>query len=91
MSSVDYAKTVDFKIPFFSRAMAVCISLMFGRLGSVFGSNLVGFLLDSHCQITFALSGVTLLISGVLVFFIPNIARRSFEEFEMKDRRVSLN
>lgn len=70
--------------------MAVCISLMFGRLGSVFGSNLVGLLLDSHCQVTFVLSGVTLLISGVLVFFIPNIARRSSDDFEIKDRRASL-
>lgn len=56
------------------RAMAVCISLMFGRLGSVFGSNLVGLLLDSHCQVTFALSGATLFLSSVLVIFIPNIS-----------------
>lgn len=62
------------------RAMAVCISLMFGRLGSVFGSNLVGLLLDSHCQVTFALSGVTLMLSAVLVFYIPNISRRSSDE-----------
>lgn len=71
--------------------MAVCISLMFGRLGSVFGSNLVGLLLDSHCQVTFALSGITLFCSAVLVFFIPNISRRSMsDDFEYADRRVSL-
>lgn len=72
------------------RAMAVCISLMFGRLGSVFGSNLVGLLLDSHCQVTFALSGVTLLLSAILVFYIPNISRRSSDDFEVAGRRDSL-
>lgn len=72
------------------RAMAVCISLMFGRLGSVFGSNLVGLLLDSHCQVTFALSGVTLLLSAVLVFYIPNISRRSVDDCEVAGRRDSL-
>lgn len=72
------------------RAMAVCISLMFGRLGSVFGSNLVGLLLDTHCDMTFALSGITLLLSGVLVFFIPNISRRSSSDEFVDTRRASL-
>lgn len=85
------ASTIEI-YPTSMRAMAVCISLMCGRLGSVFGSNLVGLLLDSHCQITFALSGVTLLISGLLVFMIPNISRRSSDEIVTIDhgRRASL-
>lgn len=58
------------------RAMAVCISLMFGRLGSVFGSNLMGLLLDTHCDMTLAFSGGALLLSSFLVFFIPNISQR---------------
>lgn len=73
------------------RAMAVCISLMFGRLGSVFGANLVGLLLDTHCQVTFALSGLTLLLSSVLVVFIPNISRRSSSSDDFINvRRASL-
>lgn len=70
------ASTIDL-FPTNLRAMAMCISLMFGRLGSVFGSNLVGLLLDRYCDATFLLSGITLLLSGILAFFIPNINRRS--------------
>lgn len=56
--------------------MAVCISLMFGRLGSVFGANVVGLILDSYCDVTFIFSGSLLCLSGALAFLIPNIARR---------------
>lgn len=35
--------------------MAVSISMMFGRLGSIVGSNLVGVLLESNCSATFYL------------------------------------
>lgn len=37
--------------------MAVCISLMFGRLGSVAGSNMVALLIDDQCNSVFLLSG----------------------------------
>lgn len=43
------------------RAMAICISLMMGRLGSVVGANLVGFLLDYHCEAAFYICGVSLI------------------------------
>lgn len=33
--------------------MAVSISMMFGRLGSIVGSNLVGVLLENNCSATF--------------------------------------
>ncbi|XP_050076074.1 synaptic vesicle glycoprotein 2B-like [Anopheles maculipalpis] len=62
------------------RAMAVCISLMFGRLGSIVGSNLVGFLLDTHCELTFWISGLLLVGCGVLSFFIPHIYKRQASE-----------
>lgn len=71
------------------RAMAVCISLMFGRLGSVFGSNLMGLLLDSHCNLTLAFSGGALLISSVLVFFIPNISKRNLSKKSEKEIEVT--
>ncbi|KAJ6640092.1 Synaptic vesicle glycoprotein 2B [Pseudolycoriella hygida] len=70
------AATVDL-YPTNLRAMAVCISLMMGRLGSVVGANIVGLLLDNHCELAFTLSGSTLIFSGVLAFFIPDIRSRT--------------
>ncbi|XP_058058028.1 synaptic vesicle glycoprotein 2B-like [Anopheles bellator] len=77
--SVVNACTVDL-FPTNLRAMAVCISLMFGRLGSVVGANIVGILLDSHCELTFWISGVSLIGCAVLSFFIPKIYSRSVSE-----------
>lgn len=54
--------------------MAISLSLMCGRLGSIFGSNIVGVFLDNHCESTFLLSGGSLLLGCILVFFIPNIS-----------------
>lgn len=56
-----------------NRAMAICISLMLGRLGSVTGSNMVAYLIEENCEFTFYLCGTTLLAAAVLTFFIPNI------------------
>ncbi|XP_062564069.1 uncharacterized protein LOC134226948 [Armigeres subalbatus] len=58
------------------RAMAVCIALMIGRMGSVVGSNMLGILLEKHCELTFGIASVLLIICGVLSFFIPNIRQR---------------
>lgn len=60
------------------RAMAVCIALMVGRLGSVVGSNMLGILLEQHCELTFGIASVLLIVCGLLTFFIPNI-RQSVE------------
>ncbi|KAL9884923.1 synaptic vesicle glycoprotein 2B-like [Glossina fuscipes fuscipes] len=68
------AATVDL-YPTRLRAMAVCISLMMGRLGSVVGANIVGALITNHCEITFISSGVSLILAGLLGFFIPNPAK----------------
>ncbi|KAH8407222.1 hypothetical protein KR222_010895 [Zaprionus bogoriensis] len=40
-------------VPTHLRGKAVCICLMLGRTGSVFGSNIIGVLLESYCSITF--------------------------------------
>jgi VNT family MFS transporter (synaptic vesicle glycoprotein 2) len=58
------------------RSLAMSISLMFGRLGALVGVNVAGFLLEEYCGATFTLSGVVLLLSGVLTFFIPNIIKK---------------
>lgn len=58
------------------RSLAMSISLMFGRLGSLIGVNIAGSLLENHCGATFTISGGVLLLSGVLTFVIPNIMKR---------------
>ncbi|XP_053698215.1 synaptic vesicle glycoprotein 2B-like [Sabethes cyaneus] len=70
--SVVNAVIVD-SFPTNLRAMAVCIALMFGRLGGVLGANMLGLMLDTHCEWTFAISGFVLLLCTILSFFIPNI------------------
>lgn len=37
--------------------MAISISLMFGRMGSIAGSNITAVLLNNHCEAAFYLSG----------------------------------
>lgn len=41
--------------------MAICIALMFGRLGSVVGANIVALLLDDHCETAFYMSGISVI------------------------------
>ncbi|KAI8421231.1 hypothetical protein MSG28_008293 [Choristoneura fumiferana] len=43
------------------RAMAVCLSMMMGRLGSVVGSNLIGVFMRTNCGVSFYLFGGLLL------------------------------
>lgn len=58
------------------RSLAMSLSLMFGRLGSLVGGNVAGILLENYCSWTFTLSGGVMMICGVLTFFIPNIFRK---------------
>lgn len=59
------------------RAMALCLSLMSGRLGSVAGSNIIGALLDDHCEYIFYMPTILLSVSAILAFTIPNISKRN--------------
>lgn len=64
-------------------AMAICIALCCGRLGSVIGSNMVAYLLEENCEFTFYLCGSTLIGKAKLSayffecfsynFFFPSI------------------
>lgn len=54
--------------------MALCLSLMSGRIGSVVGSNVIGSLLDNYCAYTFVMPTILLISSGCLAFTIPNIS-----------------
>lgn len=63
------ASTVDL-YPTSLRAMAVCVSLMMGRVGSVTGTNFVGLLLDDYCEVVFCSTGL-ILISRCFVSIEP--------------------
>ncbi|XP_053674342.1 synaptic vesicle glycoprotein 2A [Anopheles nili] len=54
------------------RAMAVCLSLMMGRLGSVFGSNLVGLIMEQNCTLTFYLFASGSIICAALTLVLPS-------------------
>ncbi|XP_055298707.1 synaptic vesicle glycoprotein 2B-like [Sitodiplosis mosellana] len=87
-SNVLNAVTVDL-YPTTMRAMAISISLMFGRLGSIAGSNTAAILLDDHCEAAFYLSGLLTIAMGVLAFFIPNIHKR-VKNSDEPDTRLSI-
>ncbi|XP_037044113.1 synaptic vesicle glycoprotein 2B-like isoform X4 [Bradysia coprophila] len=70
------ASTVEL-FPTKLRAMALCLSLMSGRIGSVVGSNIIGTLLDNYCAYTFVMPTILLISSGCLAFTIPNISKRN--------------
>ncbi|GAB0095766.1 synaptic vesicle glycoprotein 2B-like [Sergentomyia squamirostris] len=82
------AATVDL-FPTHLRAMSVCISLMMGRLGSVFGSNLVAAMLEYNCEATFLISGISLILCGILSIFIPNVQVRPNRR--VREERLSIS
>ncbi|XP_037044114.1 synaptic vesicle glycoprotein 2B-like [Bradysia coprophila] len=72
------ASTVEL-FPTKLRAMALCLSLMSGRIGSVIGANLIGTMLDNYCDYTFVMPTILLISSGCLAFTIPNISKRNIK------------
>lgn len=52
--------------------MAVSISMMFGRVGSIVGSNLVAVMLESNCSATFYLYSGFILGEWALLDFKTN-------------------
>lgn len=52
------------------RGMAINIGLMFGRIGAVFGSNYIGSLLRDNCQVSFYVSGISLIVSAFLALLV---------------------
>lgn len=70
-----------------NRGMAICIAIMFGRLGSVVGANVSSLLIDDHCESVFYISSFTLLgnqcecvccCSNVIKFISILIHRRGY-------------
>jgi VNT family MFS transporter (synaptic vesicle glycoprotein 2) len=56
--------------------MAVSISMMIGRIGSVAGANFIGLAIKNFCTSTWIVPAVLMISSGFLVFTIPNINKR---------------
>lgn len=51
--------------------MAICITLMMGRIGSVAGSNAVAVFFETMCNTTFLLSGGLLVVCAMLSILLP--------------------
>lgn len=57
------------------RAMAVCVSMMAGRFGSVISANIIGVLLEQNCELTYYLSSGVVLTCLAVSFIIPKKAK----------------
>jgi MFS transporter, VNT family, synaptic vesicle glycoprotein 2 len=55
--------------------MAMTCSMMMGRLGSIAGSNLMGFALKNFCTVTFFIPAFLLISSGVIALTFKNVVR----------------
>ncbi|GLV42099.1 uncharacterized protein CBL_04942 [Carabus blaptoides fortunei] len=64
--------------PTYLRAMAMCISLMSGRLGSVVASSTIGVLLEIDCIATFVIFSTILFEEGEAVDFEHAISSTGF-------------
>ncbi|CAH2085865.1 unnamed protein product [Euphydryas editha] len=53
------------------RAMAVCLSMMMGRVGSMTGSNLVGLFLATNCGVSFYLFAGIIILCSLSCLFLP--------------------
>ncbi|XP_068622856.1 synaptic vesicle glycoprotein 2C-like [Battus philenor] len=57
------------------RAMAICLSMMIGRVGSMAGSNLIGLFLETNCGASFYLFGGIIIVCAILCLTLPNRKR----------------
>lgn len=53
------------------RAMAVCISMLCGRFGSVVSANFIGAMIENHCELTFNLYSGLMFICLIVSFKLP--------------------
>ncbi|XP_026732604.1 synaptic vesicle glycoprotein 2C-like [Trichoplusia ni] len=54
------------------RGMAVSLTMMLGRTGSIVGTNVAGLLLNAACEATFYTFGSLLILCGLLAFLLPS-------------------
>uniref|UniRef100_A0A2H1WYT6 SFRICE_023245 n=1 Tax=Spodoptera frugiperda TaxID=7108 RepID=A0A2H1WYT6_SPOFR len=57
------------------RGMAVGLTMMCGRAGSIVGINVAGVLLNAVCELTFYVFGGLLIVCGLLSFLLPGSQR----------------
>uniref|UniRef100_A0A2A4JKW1 Major facilitator superfamily (MFS) profile domain-containing protein n=2 Tax=Heliothis virescens TaxID=7102 RepID=A0A2A4JKW1_HELVI len=57
------------------RAMAICLSMMMGRVGSMVGSNLIGLFLEVNCGAGFYLFGSIIIVNSLFCLTLPNKKR----------------
>lgn len=68
------------------RAMAICIALMFARIGAVFGSNGVAYFSNNYCEATFyTAAGITLceLMNNIILFMNLILLMNSLYRFSI--------
>lgn len=63
------------------RAMAISLSILVGRMGTVVGANAIGFLLDLNCSYTFY--GMGLLALGEFIMEGCRCSRSNFIPFQL--------
>ncbi|XP_037050123.1 synaptic vesicle glycoprotein 2B-like [Bradysia coprophila] len=67
--SIITAVAVDL-FPTHYKGMALCLVMMFGRIGAVVGSNFVGALLDGECSAIFTINASLLLVATIICFIV---------------------
>jgi MFS transporter, VNT family, synaptic vesicle glycoprotein 2 len=55
--------------------MAVCVTMMFGRLGNFGSANLIGIFLEENCQLTYQVFAGLMFVCLVVSFIIPDTRR----------------
>jgi MFS transporter, VNT family, synaptic vesicle glycoprotein 2 len=68
--SIMSAISVDI-FPTSVRAMALCLVLMVGRFGAMAGSNLIGYLLITNCNLIFVAFGGVLIVCAMIALTFP--------------------
>ncbi|KAG6448247.1 hypothetical protein O3G_MSEX005358 [Manduca sexta] len=63
------------------RAMAICLSMMMGRVGSMVGSNLIGMFLETNCGAGFYLFGGILIVNAICCLTLP--AKKTIQPSKM--------
>ncbi|CAB3248052.1 unnamed protein product [Arctia plantaginis] len=66
------------------RGMAVSLSMMVGRMGSIFGTNVAGVLINAVCEVTFYFFGGLLLLCSLLSLLLPG-TKKSVPEKSVKE------
>lgn len=64
------------------RGMAICLSLMSGRIGSVVGTNVFAALISENCELALAIPSIALIFSALSSLFIPKLEEHKKEEEE---------